>query len=284
MTTKIEWAEATWNPATGCSKISPGCSHCYMYAMYPRLKAMGNPGYPASPSVVTLFPERLDVPVRTKKPTTWFVCSMSDLFHKQIPFEFILQVFQTMFEADQHTYQVLTKRPHRAKQFWQQHQDAFPEGKWPANIWMGTSIESQRYTRRLEYLTAIPAPVKFVSAEPLIDKLSLVYWLRNWLIQWVIVGGESGPGARPMDILWAQNLRDECHQYNVPYFLKQLGGSKDKQGGDKALLEGEIYHQMPCRLLECRNSMLKFPRHRHEPVSVEAALAEAFRLPVTGNQ
>ena len=205
---------------------------------------MSNPSYQTSPGVVTFHPEQLDK-LRAKKPALWFMCSMSDMFHPKVPFEFIMQIFQAMMDNDQHIYQVLTKRPHRARKFWRQYQDAFPQGMWPAHIWMGTSIEEQRYTFRLDALKDIPAPIRFVSAEPLLDRLSLVWWLRQGLIHWVIVGGESGPGARDMDIRWARNLRDECHQYGVSYFLKQLGGVKDKRGGDKALLEGQVWHEMP---------------------------------------
>ena len=240
--TSIEWTTDTLNPATGCTKISPGCRRCYMFRMYPRLKGMGQAAYQAKPSVVTLQPSQIDKPRHTKKPKMYFVCSMSDLFHKEIPAEYLRQVFEMMFDCPQHVFQVLTKRPQRAVQFWAAE---YPDREWPEHIWMGTSVENQKYTSRLNELAKIPAPIRFVSAEPLLGPVTLKWWLERELLKWVIAGGESGPGATPMNPNWARAIRDECVAEEVPFFFKQLGGVSNKRGGDKALLDGELWHQMP---------------------------------------
>ena len=240
--TSIEWTDATWQVVTGCTKISPGCDNCYAETMHIRLQGMKKPGYEAGFSTRTLLPERLIEPTLTKKPKRYFVCSMSDLFHKDIPDEYLLQVFQTMVDCPQHTFQVLTKRPARAARFWQR-QESFEA--WPANVWMGTSVEQQQFTFRLNDLAKIPAPVRFVSAEPLLGGLSLRWWLERGLLQWTIVGGESGQQARPMNIDWARDLRVQCKENEVPFFFKQLGGRRKKGSGKDALLDGELYQEFP---------------------------------------
>ena len=233
---KIEWTDQTWNPATGCSRVSPGCDHCYMFREYPRLRAMGVRGYEITPDVVQIFPERVDQPLRWRKPRRVFVNSMSDMFHPQIPKEFLERVWDVMLRADQHVYQVLTKRPGRAV-------ISLRHLEVPSHIWLGTSIESEHYARRVDVLARTGAPVLFVSAEPLLGPIDLRPWLDT--LSWVIVGGESGPGARPMDLDWARDLREQCRDAGVPFFLKQLGGSLDKRGGDKALLDGRLWREMP---------------------------------------
>ena len=247
MPSLIEWTDETWNPVTGCTRVSPGCDHCYMYSMYPRLKSMGITGYETEPDDVRLFPHRLNAPMKWSKPRVVFVCSMADLFHHRVPFEFIEEIFQTMTQAAEergHVFQVLTKRPGRAVAFWNEYQGHF-DGRWHPNIWIGTSVENQKYAPRLTVLGRIPAPVKFVSAEPLLGPLDLSRWLDDGTLQWVIAGGESGAGARPMDLDWARELRDQTERAEVPFFLKQLGGHHDKRGGQKAVLDGRRWQQMP---------------------------------------
>ncbi len=247
MASAIEWTDETWNPVTGCSRVSPGCDHCYMFALYPRLKAMGVPGYETAPDVVRILPERLQVPGRWKSPRHVFVNSMSDVFHSRVPFDFTLEIFKVMGQASVeqgHVFQVLTKRPGRAVEWWKQYGHHFPEG-WPANIWMGTSVETQKYAPRLTVLAKLPAPVKFVSAEPLLERLDLSKWLEEGSLQWVIVGGESGAGARPMDPNWALDLHEQAERTGVKFFLKQLGGARNKRGGDAATIDGESWREMP---------------------------------------
>ena len=247
MPTNIEWTDETWNPVTGCTRVSPGCDNCYMYAFYPRLKAMGHPSYAKSPDEVQLFPHVIDQALKWKKPRRVFVCSMSDLFHSRVPFSFAYQVFQVITRAATergHVFQVLTKRPGRAVEFWRQYQENF-EGVWHPNIWIGTSVENQRYAPRLTVLGRIPAPVRFVSAAPLLGPLNLSQWLDDGTLHWVIAGGEGGSGARPMNLGWARELRNQATQARVPFFLKQLGGHHDKRGGQKAVLDGMRWHQMP---------------------------------------
>ena len=198
MPSSIEWTDETWNPVTGCTRVSPGCDHCYMYALYPRLKGMNVRGYETGPDDVRLLPERLQTPLTWKKPRRVFVNSMSDVFHPRVPFAFVLEMFQVMQEAASrhgHIFQVLTKRPGRAVGWWKEHEQYF-SGGWPGNIWIGTSVESQKYAPRLTVLGRLPAPIRFVSAEPLLDRLDLTEWLESGVLQWVIVGGESGSGAR----------------------------------------------------------------------------------------
>lgn len=229
---RIEWTEATWNPITGCTKISPGCKHCYAERMAKRLQAMGVPQY-TNGFKLTLHPEALQLPLRHRKPRTFFVNSMSDLFHKDVPLSFIRQIFEVMESAPQHTFQVLTKRPELAAQ----HAPKLP---WPQNVWLGTSVENAMYTHRIETLTTVPAAVRFLSLEPLLGPIPNLP-LKG--VQWVIVGGESGPGARPIKEDWVTAIRDRCLSHGVPFFFKQWGGVNKKKTG--RLLEGRIWDQMP---------------------------------------
>ena len=240
---KIEWTQRTWNPVTGCAKVSPGCKHCYMYAMYPRLRGMGVPGYSASPDTVTLLPERLAQPRDWKKPSRVFVNSMSDLFHPDVPFEFVDEVYATMINAPWHIYQVLTKRPDRASEW--ARTSSLTRGLPCIDMWMGVSIENQDYADRIGILAeGFPAAVLWVSAEPLLGPLDLTDYLDAAYIDWLVVGGESGPRARLMELDWARSLRDQCREAGVPFFLKQLGGSP-KRGGDAAVLDGVRHAEYP---------------------------------------
>ena len=247
MSSAIEWTDETWNPVTGCSRVSPRCDRCYMFALYPRLKAMGVHGYETAPDEVRILPERLQIPSKWKSPRHVFVNSMSDVFHPHVPFEFTFEMFQMMDQYSTeraHVFQVLTKRPGRAVAWWNEYKKRFAE-IWPSNIWIGTSVEAQKYAPRLTVLARLPTPIKFVSAEPLLEKLDLSKWLEDGTLQWVIVGGESGPGARPMDTEWALDLRDQANNAGVAFFLKQLGGAKNKRGGNDATIRGEVWHEMP---------------------------------------
>lgn len=228
----IEWTESTWNPVTGCTKISPGCKHCYAERMAARLQAMGQANY-ANGFALTLQPHMLERPLRWKNPQTIFVNSMSDLFHADVPLEYIRRVFDVMATANWHRFQVLTKRADRL-------QAISAEINWPANVWMGTSVESDRYRGRIDDLRASGARVKFLSLEPLLGPLPD---LDLAAIDWVIVGGESGPGARAMDPNWATDLRDQCLRARVPFFFKQWGGKNKKQTG--RMLEGRLWDEMP---------------------------------------
>jgi protein gp37 len=228
----IEWTQATWNPVTGCTKISPGCKHCYAERIATRLQAMGQPRY-ANGFRVTLHPDLVDLPRRWWTPRLIFVNSMSDLFHEAVPEEFIRRVFDTMVVCTQHTFQILTKRSQRLAELASQ----LP---WPRHIWMGVSVEHQRYTHRIACLRQTGAPVKFLSLEPLLGPLPNLD-LQD--IDWVIVGGESGPGARPMDPSWVIDIRDQCQRAKIPFFFKQWGGvHKGKTG---RMLEGRTWDQMP---------------------------------------
>lgn len=237
----IEWTDQTWNPITGCSKVSPGCDNCYMFSEYIRLNVMKARGYEFSPDVVQLIPERLDQPYKWRKPRRVFVNSMSDMFHPDVPYEYITKMMDVMDHTRKHTYQILTKRPGRLVDWWQK--------EWriilPPNVWVGTSVENQKYAPRIEVLSRVNAMIKFVSAEPLLGRLDLTPYMSQAMLDWVIVGGESGHKARPMDLDWAEDLREQCAIHNVPYFLKQLGGRGDKRGGDKALLNGQIHREYP---------------------------------------
>ncbi len=244
MASSIEWTDETWNPVTGCSRVSPGCDNCYMFALYPRLRAMGVPGYEESPDKVQMLPERLNAPFMWGKPRRVFVNSMSDLFHHQVDFGFITDVFAVMRLARQHIFQVLTKRPGRAAAWWDQCGKA-QFGEWPANVWMGTSVENQKYAPRLTVLGRIPAEVRFVSAEPLLGPLDLTRWLCDGTLHWVIVGGESGPRARPMEDEWALALRDQAVEADVGFFFKQWGGRRGKRSGEQAVLDGRPWREMP---------------------------------------
>lgn len=220
MPTNIEWVQnkdgssgETWNPITGCTKLGPGCAHCYAERMARRLKAMGQPNY-RNGFQLTVHPHMLNRPLHWKKPRMIFVNSMSDLFHQDVPLEFIQQVFKVMHEASWHTFQVLTKRANRLAAL-----DA--ELDWPDNVWMGVSVENHDYTDRIDCLCRTHAAVKFLSLEPLLGPLS---GLNLQAIDWVIVGGETGPGARPMDVQWARDLRDQCAEFGTPFFMKKMSG------------------------------------------------------------
>ena len=229
---KIEWTEVTWNPVTGCTKISHGCKHCYAERMAKRLQAMGMPKY-SHGFQSTTHESALQEPFKWKRPTVVFVNSMSDLFHKAIPTEFIQQVFEVMNETPQHTYQVLTKRPSRVYQL-----DAKLE--WTPNIWLGTSVESERWLPRMDWLKATSAKTKFLSLEPLLGPLPSLDLAG---IDWAIVGGESGPGARPMEADWAREIRDNCVANQVPFFFKQWGGVFKKRTG--RVLDDRTWDEMP---------------------------------------
>ena len=230
--TAIEWTDATWNPVTGCSKISPGCKHCYAERMAVRLQAMRLEKY-RNGFAVTIHPDALDAPLGWKRPRRIFVNSMSDLFHDDVPADFIRDVFQTMTAADWHQYQVLTKRPQRARLL----AHCLP---WPPQVWLGTSVENSGQVWRIDCLRQTPAPVKFLSLEPLLGPLPN---LNLDGIDWVIVGGESGPGARPMAADWARDIRDQCLAAAVPFFFKQWGGVFKKRNG--RLLDGIQHDGMP---------------------------------------
>lgn len=242
----IEWTDVTWNPVTGCSKVSPGCDECYMFAQYPRLKAMGVRGYEEQPDAVKLLPERLAQPYRWRKPRRVFVCSMADLFHRDVPFDFIAQVFATMALNKHHTFQVLTKRPGRAAAF---HEDRIltwgESWQWPKNVWIGTSVEMQKYAPRIDVIDRIPAAVRFVSMEPLLELVDISHYLWAGKLDWVIVGGESGPRARRMDPYWAEWIVKDCNNIGIPVFFKQFGGRRGKRGGNDAILLGQVWHQFP---------------------------------------
>ena len=232
--TAIEWTDATWNPVRGCTKISPGCKFCYAETFARRFE--GVPGHPYEAGfALRVVPEKLEEPLRWRRPRRVFVNSMSDLFHQRVPREYIQQVFDVMARSERHTFQLLTKRVDRVARL----ADSLP---WPRNVWMGVSVETDRYAARAAALASIPAAVRFVSAEPLLGPITS---LPLDGIHWVIVGGESGRHARPMDIEWARALRDQCHRRGVAFFLKQLGGRASKRGGDAALLDGQRYLEYP---------------------------------------
>jgi protein gp37 len=233
----IEWTESTWNPVTGCNKISPGCHHCYAERMAKRLQAMGQKNY-VNGFELTFQEQTLNLPLRWKKPQTIFVNSMSDLFHKDVPIEYIKKVFDVMGEANWHQYQVLTKRADRLLEL-------DPYLIWHPHVWMGVSVENNDYTFRIDYLRKTGAHVKFLSIEPLLGPIGDMNLSG---IDWVIVGGESGPGARIMDPQWVLNIRDQCIQAKVPFFFKQWGGVHKKKAG--RILDGRTWDEMPEHLYE----------------------------------
>ncbi len=228
----IEWTDATWNPVTGCTEVSPGCDHCYARTFSERFR--GVPGHHFEQGFdLRLWPERLEIPLRWKRPRRIFVNSMSDLFHRDVPDDFIRGVFDTMARADWHIYQVLTKRSHRLAQLG-------VELPWPAHVWAGVSVESDRYLWRINHLRRVPAQVRFISAEPLLSPLSR---LELDGIHWVITGGESGFAARECREEWVRDIRDRCLDAGVAFFHKQWGGRTPRVGG--RLLDGRIWEQYP---------------------------------------
>ena len=228
----IEWTESTWNPVTGCTKISSGCKHCYAERMAIRLKAMGQPNY-ANGFELTIHEHALELPLRWKKPQTIFVNSMSDLFHEDVPTDFILQVFDVMHRARWHKYQILTKRSDRLLEL-----DSYLT--WGPHIWMGVSVENKDYIFRMDHLRQTHALIKFLSLEPLLGPLQRLN-LKG--IDWAIVGGESGQQARPMGASWVVDIRNQCQRAKVPFFFKQWGGLNRKKTGRK--LEGRTWDEIP---------------------------------------
>lgn len=229
---KIEWTESTWNPVTGCTKISAGCKNCYAERMAKRLQAMGQFNY-RNGFELTCHPHVLDLPLQWKKPQMIFVNSMSDLFHECVPQEFILKIFDTMNRASQHTFQVLTKRAARLENL----SSLLP---WNENIWMGVTVENSDYKERIDHLRKTGAFVKFLSLEPLLEDIGILD-LKD--IDWVIVGGESGPGARPIKASWVRNIKEQCKKQNVSFFFKQWGGVNKKKSG--RVLDGRTWDEIP---------------------------------------
>ncbi len=232
---KIEWTNSTWNPVTGCTKISAGCTNCYAERMARRLQAMGSPNY-ANGFELTLHPEMLDQVRNWRKPRMVFVNSMSDLFHKDVPFEFIQRLFEVMTDSPQHIFQILTKRSGRLLKL-------SPRLNWPENVWMGVTCESKRFHNRIDDLRLTGAYGKFLSLEPLLSPLSD---LKLSGIDWTIVGGESGPGARPMEKEWVLDIQRQCREQNVAFFFKQWGGVNKKKTGNR--LNGCLYQEYPAKL------------------------------------
>ena len=239
--TGIEWTEATWNPTTGCDRTSVGCDNCYALTLAKRLKAMGNPRYQNDGDLalsgpgfgLTLHDDLLERPRQWRKPRLIFVNSMSDLFHPDVPFDFIQKVFAVMADTPQHTYQVLTKRSKRLA-------TVAGDLSWPPNVWMGVTVETPRYAFRIDNLRSVEAAVRFISAEPLLEPLPSLDLSE---IHWLIAGGESGPGARPMEANWVADLRDQCSASDVAFFFKQWGGRTPKAGG--RILDGMVHDSMP---------------------------------------
>ena len=229
---KIEWTEATWNPCTGCTKISPGCQNCYAERLSMRLKRMGNRKY-KNGFKLTIHEDALDIPLQWKKPSKIFVNSMSDLFHKKVPKKFILKVFDVMNRANWHQYQILTKRPERILEL----DDSLP---WGMHTWMGTTVENNDYVHRIDALRETSAQVKFLSLEPFLGPMPD---LDLEGIDWVIVGGESGPKSRPINKDWIIDIRDQCMEQKIPFFFKQWGGFNKKKNG--RILDGKIYNEYP---------------------------------------
>jgi protein gp37 len=237
----IEWTEATWNPTTGCDRVSAGCDNCYALTLAKRLKAMGAAKYQADGDPrtsgpgfgVSTHPSALQIPFTWRRPRLVFVNSMSDLFHARVPTSFVEEVFEVMRQTPQHTYQVLTKRSHRLARI-------APRLNWPANVWMGVSVESDDQYDRVHDLSIVPAAVRFLSCEPLLGPLPDLPLAG---IDWVIAGGESGVNARPADPGWIRDLRDTCLESGTPFFFKQWGGRRAKSGG--RVLDGRVWNDMP---------------------------------------
>jgi len=228
----IEWTDSTWNPMTGCTKISPGCIHCYAERMALRLQAMGQANY-TDGFRITIHEQALALPLRWRKPQSIFVNSMSDLFHKAAPFDFIRRIFAVMEKASWHRFQVLTKRSDRLVEL-------APLLPWPENLWMGVTVENADFAYRIDHLRMVDAVVRFLSLEPLLGPIPEMDLSG---IDWVIVGGESGPRARPMEAEWARDVKCQCRKADVPFFFKQWGGANKKKAG--RLLDGELFDAMP---------------------------------------
>jgi len=240
---KIEWTERTWNPTVGCTKVSPGCKHCYAEGMAARLQAMKTPGYEHG-FELTVLPQRLQDPLKRKISTTYFVNSMSDLFHESVPFDYIDRVFETISIAKQHQFQILTKRSARLAEY-------FSDRSPPKNAWIGVSVEDRKYgIERIDHLRNVPAQIRFLSVEPLLEDIGKLD-LNG--IHWVIVGGESGPNARPMQLEWVESIRDQCDEADVAFFFKQWGGwgADGKRRAKKANgreLHGRTWDEMPLHI------------------------------------
>jgi protein gp37 len=234
-TSTIEWTHSTWNPVRGCTKVSPGCKHCYALTFAERWR--GVPGHPYEQGFdLRLVPEKLEEPLSWKRPRMIFVNSMSDLFHEKVRESYIQQVFDVMVRADWHTFQILTKRSKRLLEL-------APRLPWPKHIWQGVSVENERYAARIPDLQQVPAAVRFLSIEPLLGPIPR---LQLAGISWVIVGGESGVGHRPIDPEWVREIRDQCVEASVSFFFKQWGGRTPKAGGRR--LDGKEWNQMPARV------------------------------------
>ena len=246
--TKIEWAQASWNPTIGCDKVSSGCKNCYAEAMAKRLQAIGNPDYKDG-FAFKMLPQRLDEPKRNKKPTLYFVNSMSDLFHQKMDFGFLERVIQAIADTPHHQYQILTKRPHAMREY-------FSKREIPLNVWLGTTVESSKVKSRIDLIRDLSASVKWLSCEPLISDLGELD-LRG--IDWVIAGGESGANARAMKEEWVLNIKRQCEAQNVAFFFKQWGawgsdGVKRSKKENGALLGGKIYRAYP-KFLACNGRL-----------------------------
>ncbi len=236
---KIEWTDATWNPSTGCNKVTSGCKNCYAEVMAKRLQAMGTPGY-ENGFEFTIMPDRLDIPKKIKKPTKFFVNSMSDLFHEKMPFDFLDKVFDTIRETPIHQYQILTKRENILKEY-------FKDREVPKNVWLGVTVENSKTKHRIDVLRNINAEIRFLSIEPLIDDVGILD-LTN--IHWVIVGGESGHKARPMKPEWAIDIQRQCDEQEVAFFFKQWGtwgedGVKRSKKANGRILLGQEWNEEP---------------------------------------
>ena len=239
-TSSIEWTEQTWNPTVGCTKISAGCKNCYAETMAKRLQAMGTPGY-ENAFELKMLPQRLNDPLARKKPTVYFVNSMSDVFHDRIPDKYIDQIFDVIRQTPHHTYQILTKRAARMARY-------FKKREVPANAWLGVSVENQKHgVPRIDHLRKVPARIRFLSVEPLLEDIGE---LDLTDIHWVIVGGESGPKARPMKEEWADSVRTQCEEQSVAFFFKQWGGwgadgQRRAKSANGRLLKGRTWDDMP---------------------------------------
>ena len=249
---KIEWTERTWNPVVGCHKVSPGCKHCYAEELHGRLTAMGVRGYEKPFTTVRFLPDSLDKPLKRKNPTTWFVNSMSDLFHPAVSYDALRDIFAVMHQCKQHKFQVLTKRPERARDYlwhcWEKSSDPDAAVALPEHIWLGTSVEDRKYgLPRIETLRGCPAKRRFLSCEPLLEDLGYIDLTG---IDWVIVGGESGRKARPMRSEWVENIRQQCEEQGAAFFFKQWGryGEDGKSRSKKKngrLFKGKVWEMMP---------------------------------------